>query len=131
MELKEILNNISPVRVGDLPAFLQTITPLFDAFGDADEITEKNIMPVLASNADNFIEAVRLGSRVDRAWLNDQDASVLVELAARVLEVNADFFGQTMAVMGLTEPQPKGKRKKTGGRRSSPPLSEPDSDTKS
>ena len=88
--------------------------PVLAAFGDA----VYNIGPTVACNksastaarllasgdiagafvqhADNLIDATALGADVDRAWLDDQDATALMELAFKVVEVNADFFARTL-----------------------------------
>lgn len=79
---------IEPVSVADLPAFLKAIEPI------AAEIASGDIMGALLRHADAVIEATAIGARVERAWLDQQTPDVLVELASRVLEVNADFFVQ-------------------------------------
>lgn len=77
---------IEPVRVGDLPRFLAAVEPV------AREIAAGDVFAALIRHADAVIEATAIGARVDRAWLEQQTPDVLVDLAARVLEVNADFF---------------------------------------
>lgn len=133
MELKGLLENLKPVRVGDLPAFLQAIAPLFAVFSKEQPVAEKDIITVMGCNLESFVTAVQIGSRADRAWLEDQSVDVLMELAAKVLEVNADFFGRALGMLGLVAETPPetAKEEKTGGRSSSPDLSKPDSGTKS
>lgn len=77
---------IEPVRVRDLPRFLAAIEPI------ARELAAGDILAALAKHADNVIEATAIGAGVERAWLEEQTPEVLVDLAAQVLEVNADFF---------------------------------------
>ena len=77
---------ISPVKVKDLPAFLAATEPI------ARELAEGDIFAALARHADRLIEATAIGAGVEREWLEDQEADVLVDLAAKVMEVNADFF---------------------------------------
>lgn len=79
---------IEPVSVADLPAFLKAIEPI------AREIAAGDLMGALMRNGEAVIQATAIGARVDRAWLGAQTPDVLVELASRVLEVNADFFVQ-------------------------------------
>lgn len=79
---------ITPVTVGDLPAFLAAIEPI------AAEVASGDILGALLRHADAVIAATAIGARVDRAWLEQQTPDVLVELAGRVLEANADFFVQ-------------------------------------
>lgn len=78
--------SIEPVSVADLPAFLKAIEPV------AREIAAGDLVGAMMRNADAVIDAAAIGAKVDRAWLGQQTPDVLVELAARVLEVNADFF---------------------------------------
>jgi hypothetical protein len=86
MAAKEVPQRITPVRVRDLPAFLAAIEPI------ARDIASGDILGALARNADSVITATAIGAGVERAWLEEQDAETLVDLAIRVLEVNADFF---------------------------------------
>ncbi|GAB4480680.1 MAG: hypothetical protein OHK0044_28790 [Burkholderiaceae bacterium] len=82
----EALQRIAPVRVRDLPRFLAAIEPM------ASELAAGDITGALMRHADSLIEATAIGAGVQRAWLEEQTPDVLVQLAARVLEVNADFF---------------------------------------
>lgn len=77
---------ITPVKVRDLPAFLAAIEPI------ARDLATGDIIAALARNADAVITATAIGAGVERAWLEEQDVDTLVDLAAKVLEVNADFF---------------------------------------
>ncbi|MFN4295084.1 MAG: DUF6631 family protein [Thermoflexales bacterium] len=78
--------SIAPVKVRDLPAFLAAIEPI------ARELADGDILAALAKHADRVIEATAIGTGVERAWLEEQTPDVLVDMAAKVLEVNADFF---------------------------------------
>lgn len=82
--------NIAPIKVKDLPAFLAAIEPV------ARELAAGDIFAALARHADGVIAATAIGAGVDRAWLEEQTTDVLVELAAKVLEVNADFFARAV-----------------------------------
>lgn len=77
---------IEPVRVGELPRFLAAVEPI------ARDVAAGDLAGALMRNADALIEATAVGARVERAWLEQQTADVLVELAASVVEANADFF---------------------------------------
>ena len=81
---------ITPVKVRHLPAFLRACEPIASALMAGD------IHSALLHHADDLITATALGADVDRAWLEDQTADVLVDLAAQVIEVNIDFFVQTL-----------------------------------
>ena len=78
--------DIAPIKVKDLPAFLAAIEPI------AQELARGDILAALARHAERVIEATAIGAGVDRAWLEEQTPDVLVDLAAQVLEANADFF---------------------------------------
>ena len=80
--------DINPIKVRDLPAFLAAIEPI------ARDLAAGDILAALARNADAVITATAIGAGVERAWLEEQDVDTLVDLAAKVLEVNADFFAQ-------------------------------------
>ena len=82
----EILAAIRPVKVRNLPAFLRACEPIASALMAGD------LQSALLHHADDLITATALGADVDRAWMEEQDAGTLVELAAQVLEVNLDFF---------------------------------------
>lgn len=45
-------------------------------------------------NVEALTEAAAIAGRVDRDWLGEQTADVLVELATAAIEANADFFIQ-------------------------------------
>lgn len=75
-----------PIKVKDLPAFLAAIEPI------ARELAAGDVLAALAKHADRVIEATAIGAGVERAWLEEQDAGTLVDLAAKVIEANADFF---------------------------------------
>lgn len=77
---------IAPVKVKDLRAFLKAIDPI------ARDLAEGDILAALAHHADEVITATAIGAGVPRAELDEATADVLVLLATRVMEVNADFF---------------------------------------
>lgn len=77
---------IEPVRVRDLPRFLAAIEPVMH------ELARGDVLAALARQADHVIEATAIGAGVERAELDAESVDVLVDLALRVMEVNADFF---------------------------------------
>ncbi|MDI6750045.1 MAG: hypothetical protein QMD73_07710 [Rhodocyclaceae bacterium] len=79
---------IQPVSVGDLPAFLKAIEPV------VKELASGDVLGALMRHADAVIEATAIGAKVDRAWLEAQQPDVLVDLASKIIEANADFFVQ-------------------------------------
>jgi hypothetical protein len=117
---------IQPIKVRDLPRFLRAVEPI------AAELATGDIAGALLRNVDAVIEATCIGAGVERAWLEEQTPDVLAELAARVLEVNADFFVHrvlptlTAAADRLTQ----SAQAASGGTNGSPPSSMPDSDSR-
>lgn len=79
---------MEPVKVKDLPAFLRAIEPIMR------ELSRGDVMAALATQADAVIEATAIGAGIPRAELEESTVDVLVDLASRVIEVNADFFVQ-------------------------------------
>lgn len=94
--------SILPIKTRELPPMMKAVAPILG------EIQNGDILGALAANADSLVAAVAIGSRKDRAWVDDLDLDDLVALAGAVLEVNADFFvhrvlpGLTKAVEGVT-----------------------------
>ena len=94
--------SILPIKTRELPLMMKAIVPILAEIQDGD------IMGALATNADSLVAAVAIGSRKDRAWVDELELDDLVALAGAVLEVNADFFvhrvlpGLTKAVEGVT-----------------------------
>jgi len=113
---------IEPIKVRDLPRFLKAIEPI------AADLAAGDIGAALMRHADAAIEATAIGAGVDRAWLEDQTPDVLAELAARVLEVNADFF-VSRVLPQVTAAAERLARIASGGTSGSPPSSMPDSDS--
>ncbi|MEW5972340.1 MAG: hypothetical protein AB1713_01115 [Pseudomonadota bacterium] len=79
---------IAPIRIKHLAAFMRAVEPIAKALAEGD------ILTALSHHTDALIEAVCIGAGIERAWLEEREADVLVELAAEVMEVNADFFIQ-------------------------------------
>ena len=94
--------SILPIKTRELPGMMKVIAPILG------EIKGGDILVALSANADSLVAAVAIGSRKDRAWVDDLDLDDLVALAGAVLEVNADFFvhrvlpGLTKAMEGVT-----------------------------
>ena len=113
---------VSPIKVRDLPRFLKAVEPI------AAELAAGDVAGALMRHADAVIEATAIGAGVDRAWLEDQTPDVLAELAAKVLEVNADFFVRRVlpVIQGAAD---RLAQTASGGTSGSPPSSMPDTPT--
>ncbi|MEO1752014.1 DUF6631 family protein [Thiofaba sp. EF100] len=79
---------VAPIKIRQLPAFVRAVEPIAKALAQGD------VLAALAQHAEALIEAVCIGAGIERAWLEEREADVLVALAAEVIEVNADFFVQ-------------------------------------
>lgn len=79
---------VSPIKVRDLPAFLSAIEPI------VQDLADGNILGAIAKHADNLLSAVVIATGVERAWLDDQEMDVLIDLVADIIEVNKGFFSR-------------------------------------
>lgn len=116
---------IQPVTVGDLPAFLKAIEPV------VKELAAGDVLGALMRHADAVIEATAIGAKVDRAWLEQQTPDVLVDLASKVLGVNADFFVRRVlpVIQSAADRLTQSAQTGSGGTNGLPPSSTPDSPT--
>lgn len=81
---------ITPVIVRDLAAFMAAVMPV------AQQLMTGDIMGALVKHADNVITATAIGAGVPRDRLDLSGTDTLAILAARVMEVNADFFARRL-----------------------------------
>ena len=103
---------IAPLKVGQLPAFLRAITPLMD-YLRAPVI---DWLALLAQRGDDLLAALAIAVKKPPDWVHALNADEALLLAAKVMEVNADFF--TRAVLpqleGLMQHLPAASSKVTG-----------------
>ena len=78
--------SITPIKTRELPAMMRAVGPIMA------EVQRGDIMAALTANADALINAVSIGARLDRTWVDGLDIDDLVTLAGGVVESNADFF---------------------------------------
>ena len=83
---------IKPLKVGQMPAFLRAITPVMQQIG-GDGI---DWLALFGERGDDLLTAVSIAVGKPRAWVDELDADQAILLAAKVLEVNADFFTRTV-----------------------------------
>ena len=83
---------IKPLKVGQMPAFLRAITPVMQQIG-GDGI---DWLTLFGERGDDLLTAVSIAVGKPRAWVDALDADQAILLAAKVLEVNADFFTRTV-----------------------------------
>lgn len=83
---------IKPLKVGQMPAFLRAITPVMQQIsGDGIDW-----LALFGERGDDLLTAVSIAVGKPRAWVDALDADQAILLAAKVLEVNADFFTRTV-----------------------------------
>lgn len=91
----QILSEIAKERPDLLvlvPAFLRAITPVMQQLG-GDGI---DWLALFGERGDDLLAAVSIAIGKPRAWVDDLAADEAILLAAKVIEVNADFFTRTV-----------------------------------
>ena len=83
---------IRPLKVGQLPAFLRAITPVMQYLG-GDGI---DWLALFGERGDDLLTAVSIAIGKPRGWVDALDAAEAILVAAKVIEVNADFFTRTV-----------------------------------
>jgi hypothetical protein len=86
---------ITPLKVGQLPAFARAVKPIGGAVESmlgSDGVDMGAIMALIADHGESVVEAVAIASGVSVDELNDSTPDELIELGAVALKVNADFF---------------------------------------
>ena len=79
---------ILPLKVGQMPAFLRAVSPMLQHLtaSDIDWLT------LLGEHGEALLSAIAIAVGKPRAWVDDLAADEAIVLAAKVIEVNADFF---------------------------------------
>ena len=83
---------IKPLKVGQMPAFLRAITPVMQQIG-GDGI---DWLTLFGERGDELLTAVSIAIGKPHAWGDELAADKAILLAAKVIEVNADFFTLTV-----------------------------------
>lgn len=83
---------IQPLKVGQLPGFLRAITPVMQQISSADI----DWLSLFAEQGEDLLAAIGIAVGKPRAWVDDLAADEAILLAAKVIEVNADFFTRTV-----------------------------------
>jgi hypothetical protein len=79
--------DLTPLRVGELPAFVRAIRPF------AEQLTTAvDWIGIFADHGEALLEALALASRCPRLWIEGLSLDEAIRLAEALLEVNADFF---------------------------------------
>lgn len=83
---------IMPLKVGQMPAFLRAITPVMNHLNRS----EIDWIALFGERGDDLLSAIAIAVKKPRSWVDDLAADEAIVLAAKVIEVNADFFTQTV-----------------------------------
>ena len=83
---------IKPLKVGQMPAFLRAITPVMQQIGGGGI----DWLALFGERGDDLLTAVSIAVGKPRAWVDELAADEAILLAAKVIEVNADFFTRTV-----------------------------------
>lgn len=90
------LRKITPLRVGQLPAFARAIKPVSGSIeaivSGAAEFDLNAILDLIAEHGEHVIEAVSIASGLPKKQIEDATPDELIKLAVVALRVNADFF---------------------------------------
>jgi hypothetical protein len=83
---------IKPLKVGQMPGFLRAISPVMQ------QLTASNIdwLALFGERGDDLLSAISIAVGMPRAWVDELAADEAILLAAKVIEVNADFFTRTV-----------------------------------
>ena len=84
--------SVKPLKVGQMPAFLRAITPVMQQIG-GDGI---DWLALFGERGDDLLTAVSIAIGKPRGWVDALDADEAILVAAKVIEVNADFFTRTV-----------------------------------
>ena len=83
---------IKPLKVGHLPGFLRAISPVMQQISS----TEIDWLALFGERGDDLLSAIAIAIGKPRVWVDELAADEAILLAAKVIEVNADFFTRTV-----------------------------------
>jgi hypothetical protein len=83
---------IKPLKVGQMPAFLRAISPVMQQL----TTSEIDWLALFGERGDDLRSAIAIAVGKPRAWVDELAADEAILLAAKVIEVNADFFARTV-----------------------------------
>ncbi|CAK0759068.1 conserved hypothetical protein [Gammaproteobacteria bacterium] len=83
---------VSPLKVGQLPAFLRAVQPIIS------HLSEPSIdwLTLFGERGDDLLSAIAIAVKKPRTWVAELEAHDAILLAAKVIEVNSDFFTRTV-----------------------------------
>jgi hypothetical protein len=80
--------SLQPLKVGQIPAFLRAVSPVMQ------HLSSKDIdwLALFGERGDDLLCAIAIAIGKPRNWMDDLQADEAILLAAKVIEVNADFL---------------------------------------
>jgi hypothetical protein len=90
LSIAGIALEITPIRVGEIPALLAAVRPFAHRLVDG----EPDWLELLADHGDALIKAIAVASRQPQDWVATLTMDDAIRLATTLFEVNADFFVQ-------------------------------------
>lgn len=108
---------VSPLKVGQIPAFTRAIRPVFAALaglvasiplsapnGEGGEPTVpadfelplEEIAGLVAEHGEKLIEAVSIALRIKKEAVEDAEIDEFIGMVRAIVKVNADFFARAM-----------------------------------
>lgn len=89
--------DIAPLKVRQIQPFATALAPVLAGVQIVGG--QVPIAPLLAAHADAIAAAIAVATGQSATWLGDLDVDVFIDLAAQVVEVNADFFARRVVPM--------------------------------
>ncbi len=83
---------IKPLKVGQMPVFLRAISPVMQHLTRA----EIDWLLLFGEHGDDLLSAIGIAVGKPRQWVDELAADDAILLAAKVIQVNADFFTRTV-----------------------------------
>ena len=83
---------VKPLKVGQLPGLLRAISPVMQQL----TTSEIDWLALFGERGDDLLSAIAIAVAKPRAWVDELAADEAILLAAKVIEVNADFFTRTV-----------------------------------
>lgn len=83
---------IKPLKVGQLPGFLRAVSPVMQQLSGP----EIDWLALFGERGDDLLAAIAIAVGRPRDWVDELAADEAILLAAKVIEVNSDFFTRTV-----------------------------------
>lgn len=83
---------IKPLKVGQMPAFLRAVSPVMQHLTGP----EIDWLLLFGEHGEDLLTAIGIAVSKPRTWVDELAADEAILLAAKVIEVNADFFTRTV-----------------------------------